>query len=187
MCKHGLSVGHKNIVFIGQDLAFGKDGASHAKGHTIAQPDENLYITAYGGEGEVRTTYVWTLFKNQFENDIEQSKLENITSYNCTEGGARIEGTIERPFLEVMRELCVDKKEKKLPHISKNSEKTTNNDMLKAYKVIQEKIKMQGQSHAATLRLPGKSATCKSSPTPPKAVSSGLLLAKNKCETDFFE
>ena len=42
-----------------------------------------------------------------------------------------------------MRELCVDKKEKKLPHIPKNSEKTTNNDMLKAYKVIQEKIKMQ--------------------------------------------
>jgi len=36
-----------------------------------------------------------------------------------------------------------DKKEKKLPHIPKNSEKTTNNDMLKAYKVIQEKIKMQ--------------------------------------------
>lgn len=136
-------LGHKNIVFIGQDLAFGKDGASHAKGHTIAQPDENLYITAYGGEGEVRTTYVWTLFKNQFENDIEQSKLENITSYNCTEGGARIEGTIERPFLEVMKELCVDKKEKKLPNIPKNSEKTTNNDMLKAYKVIQEKIKMQ--------------------------------------------
>ena len=41
--------------------------------------------------------------------------------------------------------------------------------------------------HAATLRLPGKSAPCKSSPTPPKAVSSGLLLDKNKCETDFFE
>ena len=40
--------------------------------------------------------------------------------------------------------------------------------------------------HAATLRLPGKAATCKSSPTPPEAVSSGLLLAKNKCETDFF-
>ena len=39
--------------------------------------------------------------------------------------------------------------------------------------------------HAATLRLQGKSAPCKSSPTPPKAVSSGLLLAKNKCETDF--
>lgn len=91
-------LGHKNIIFIGQDLAFGKDGASHAKGHTIAQPDENLYTIAYGGEGEVRTTYVWMLFKNQFENDIEQAKLEDIKSYNCTEGGARINGAIEKPF-----------------------------------------------------------------------------------------
>ena len=79
----------------------------------------------------------------------------------------------------------------------------------KGKRQAQEKIKMQGQSHAATLRLqgksavsgddfnhdwhaatlrlPGKSAPCKSSPTPPKAVSSGLLLDKNKCETDFFE
>jgi hypothetical protein len=46
--------------------------------------------------------------------------------------------------------------------------------------------KFNNDWHAATLRLPGKSATCKSSPTPPKAVSSGLLLDKNKCETDFF-
>ena len=73
-------LGHKNIVFIGQDLAFGKDGASHAKGHTIAQPDENLYITAYGGEGEVRTTYVWTLFKNQFEKFIKPNEQIVILS-----------------------------------------------------------------------------------------------------------
>ena len=39
--------------------------------------------------------------------------------------------------------------------------------------------------HAANLRLQGKPTTCKSSPTPPKAVSSGVLLAKNKRETDF--
>jgi len=41
--------------------------------------------------------------------------------------------------------------------------------------------------HAATLRLQGKSAPASRCPPPPKAVSSGLLLAKNKCETDFFE
>jgi len=139
------TLGHKNIVFIGQDLAFGKDGASHAKGHNFPQPDENLYITAYGGEGEVRTTYVWTLFKNQFENDIEQAKLENITSYNCTEGGARINGTIEKPFLEVMNDLCADKKIKSLPNIRKDDIKTTNKNLLKAYEIIQEKIKIQTQ------------------------------------------
>lgn len=139
-------LGHKNIVFIGQDLAFGKDGASHAKGHTIAQPDENLYTTAYGGEGEVRTTYVWTLFKNQFENDIEHAKLEDVTSYNCTEGGARINGAIERPFLEVMNKLCANKKIKKLPNIKKDSDKVANKNLLKAYEVIQNKIRVQTQA-----------------------------------------
>ncbi|UEB50191.1 motility associated factor glycosyltransferase family protein [Campylobacter curvus] len=137
------ALGHKNIVFIGQDLAFGKDGASHAKGHTIMQPDENLYTTAYGGEGEVRTTYVWTIFKNQFENDIEEAKREDITSYNCTEGGARINGAIERPFLEVMNELCKDKVAKRLPNIPKTSDKQSSKDMLKAYKTIQDKISVQ--------------------------------------------
>ena len=138
-------LGHKNIVFIGQDLAFGKDGASHAKGHAFAQADENIFVKAYGGEGEVKTTYVWTLFKNQFENDIAQSSLENIKSYNCTEGGARIEGTIERPFLEVMHELCKGKEIKKLPNIKKDSETTVNKNLLKAYKVILAKIKAQSE------------------------------------------
>ena len=139
-------LGHKNIVFIGQDLAFGKDGASHAKGHTIAQPDENLYTIAYGGEGEVRTTYVWMLFKNQFENDIEQAKLEDIKSYNCTEGGARINGATEKPFLEVMNELCNGKKVKNLPNIKKDSDKVANKNLIKAYEVIQEKIRVQTQA-----------------------------------------
>ena len=138
-------LGHKNIVFIGQDLAFGKDGASHAKGHAFAQADENLYVKAYGGEGEVRTTYVWTLFKNQFENDIAQSSLDNVISYNCTEGGARIEGTIERPFLDVMKELCKGKKAKTLPDIRKDSETTINKNLLKAYEVIKTKVKIQSQ------------------------------------------
>ena len=139
-------LGHKNIIFIGQDLAFGKDGASHAKGHTIAQPDENLYTIAYGGEGEVRTTYVWMLFKNQFENDIEQAKLEDIKSYNCTEGGARINGATEKPFLEVMNELCKGKKVKNLPNIKKDSDKVANKNLIKAYEVIQEKIRVQTQA-----------------------------------------
>jgi len=55
----------------------------------------------------------------EFENDIEQAKLEDIKSYNCTEGGARINGAIEKPFLEVINELCKGKKVKNLPNIKK--------------------------------------------------------------------
>ncbi|WP_169783777.1 motility associated factor glycosyltransferase family protein [Campylobacter curvus] len=135
-------LGHKNIVLIGQDLAFAPDGKSHATGHAFAQADEYLYVPAYGGKGEVRTTYIWDKFKNQFEADISQSALEDVKTYNCTEGGARIEGSIERPFLETMNELCKDKKLKKLPNINKVKEKRVNKNMLKAYNFLVKQVQM---------------------------------------------
>ena len=136
-------LGHKNIVLIGQDLAFAPDGKSHATGHAFAQADEYLYTIAYGGEGEVRTTYVWDKFKNQFESDIEHANKKDIITYNCTEGGARILGSIEKPFLETMQELCKDKKTKSLPNIEKNDQKISNKDLMVAYKYIVKKIGMQ--------------------------------------------
>ena len=136
-------LGHKNIVLIGQDLAFAPDGKSHATGHAFAQADEYLYTVAYGGEGEVRTTYVWDKFKNQFESDIEHSSKKDVITYNCTEGGARILGCIEKPFLETMQELCKDKKTKSLPNIEKNDKKISNKDLMVAYKYIVKKIGMQ--------------------------------------------
>ncbi|MFC2587018.1 MAG: 6-hydroxymethylpterin diphosphokinase MptE-like protein [Campylobacter sp.] len=140
------ALGHKNIVLIGQDLAFGKDGRSHAKGHAVPQPSENLYTLAYGGEGQARTTYVWLAFKNQFENDIEEAKKENLTTFNCTEGGARINGAIERPFLDVMKELCAGKEPKNLPHIPKDSDTRANKNLLKAYNSVQTKIKVEQET-----------------------------------------
>ena len=137
------ALGHKNIVLIGQDLAFAPDGKSHASGHAFAQSDEYLYVPAYGGKGEVRTTYVWKLFKNQYEKDIEQASLEDIKTYNCTEGGAKINGTIEEPFLETMQNLTKGKESKKLPNIPKNKEKATDKDLLKAYNFLIKKITIQ--------------------------------------------
>ncbi|CAD7288706.1 motility associated factor glycosyltransferase family protein [Campylobacter suis] len=136
---------HKNIVLIGQDLAYGKDGVSHAQGHRYYEEESeyDLYAPAYGGDGEVKTTFIWNLFKNQFEKDIEQSSKEDFVTYNCTEGGARINGAIERPFLEVMNELCKDKKVKKLPNVQKVSEQVANKNMLKLYKNINKKIAIQ--------------------------------------------
>lgn len=137
------ALGHKNIVLIGQDLAFAPDGKSHATGHAFAQQDEYLYETAYGGEGEVRTTYVWKLFKNQYEKDIEQAKQDDVITYNCTEGGARINGSIEKPFLETMQELASDKEPKNLPHIETVDKKRADKNLLKAYKFIEKKLKTQ--------------------------------------------
>ena len=140
------ALGHKNIVLIGQDLAFAPDGKSHATGHAFAQADEYLYVKAYGGEGEVRTTYIWDKFKNQYEKDIEQSSKEGYVTYNCTEGGARIEGSVEKPFLETMNELCKDKIPKKEPNVCKISEKQRSKDLLKAYTYIAKKVKTQKEA-----------------------------------------
>ncbi|EHQ5347257.1 flagellin modification protein PseD, partial [Campylobacter coli] len=98
---------HKNIVLIGQDLAYTKDGLSHTKDYSNLdkheghfQRDKNKYTTqAYGGNGKVESSFVWTLFRHNFEQDVANAKKNYyITTYNCTEGGARIEGTIEKPF-----------------------------------------------------------------------------------------
>ncbi|MGQ2614366.1 DUF115 domain-containing protein, partial [Campylobacter jejuni] len=61
---------------------------------------DKFSTTAYGGNGKVQSSEIWTLFRHNFEKDIVNIKMNyHITTYNCTEGGARIEGTIEKPFL----------------------------------------------------------------------------------------
>ena len=94
----------ENILFIGQDLAYAKDGSSHPKEHIHGSQGEEIrgekYTLAYGGEGQVRTQLTWNLFRQAFEREIFWAKEKlGITTYNCTEGGARIEGTVEKPFL----------------------------------------------------------------------------------------
>ncbi|EAL2386129.1 flagellin modification protein PseD, partial [Campylobacter jejuni] len=69
---------HKNIVLIGQDLAYAKDGLSHTKDYSNLdkheghfQRDKNKYTTqAYGDNGKVESSFVWTLFRHNFEQDV---------------------------------------------------------------------------------------------------------------------
>ncbi|EDF9108827.1 DUF115 domain-containing protein [Campylobacter jejuni] len=100
----------ENIIFIGQDLAYSEDGSSHPKEHIHGNQGEEIrgesYTLAYGGKGKVRTQLTWNLFRQAFEKDIFWTKEKlHINTYNCTEGGARIEGTIEKPFLWVCENL----------------------------------------------------------------------------------
>ncbi|EKJ5773585.1 motility associated factor glycosyltransferase family protein [Campylobacter coli] len=98
---------HENIILIGQDLAYDDLGHSHPKDHIYGEQgdkfQDKLSVRAYGGKGFVKTQLSWQLFRQSFEKDIPlvKEKLQ-ITTYNCTEGGARIEGSIEKPF----KELC---------------------------------------------------------------------------------
>ncbi|MDD2265666.1 6-hydroxymethylpterin diphosphokinase MptE-like protein [Sulfuricurvum sp.] len=100
---------HQNILLIGQDLAYADDGRSHSKGHIFSENEvqhrqNDLIVTRYGGEGFIKTTIIWDMFRNFFEKDIEATSNEGISTYNCTEGGARIHGSIEKPFSDVLRD-----------------------------------------------------------------------------------
>ncbi|EDO6595918.1 motility associated factor glycosyltransferase family protein, partial [Campylobacter coli] len=111
---------HDNIIFIGQDLAYAEDGSSHPKEHIYGNQGEKVcgevYTTAYGGEGTVRTQLTWNLFRQAFERNIFFAKEKlNIETYNCTEGGARIEGTIEKPFSWVCENLLTQTLDKPFP------------------------------------------------------------------------
>jgi hypothetical protein len=92
----------KTCILIGQDLAYGKDGKSHASGHVFGEDDVKQseidgWTVAYGGEGKVKTTAVWNMFRGFFEKDIAEAKAR-METINATEGGARIFGAIELPF-----------------------------------------------------------------------------------------
>lgn len=104
----------KNIVFIGQDLSYGKNGNSHASDHVLGKDevknDKSIgSIEAYGGDGVVETTLVWKLFLNFFELDVAEANKAGVSrTINATEGGARIQGTEEISFQDVADTL-VDK------------------------------------------------------------------------------
>ncbi|MCF6172315.1 MAG: DUF115 domain-containing protein [Campylobacteraceae bacterium] len=110
-----LVMGYSKCLLIGHDLAYAKDGSSHAKGHVLGEKDvehkdTDIMLRAYGGNGEVKSTIVWQLFKNFFELVIHKSS-SHIPTYNCTEGGARIDGAIEATFEEMLKNIT-NKKEK---------------------------------------------------------------------------
>ncbi|EAI4310543.1 motility associated factor glycosyltransferase family protein [Campylobacter coli] len=141
---------YKNIILIGQDLAYAKDGQTHSQGFIHANLHNGDYerdldkfsTTAYGGNGKVQSSEIWTLFRHNFEKDIVNIKMNyHITAYNCTEGGARIEGTIEKPFLWACENLLdkdLNKPFEKLEPLSLNKQ---NEFLLKAYYKVYQSIK----------------------------------------------
>jgi hypothetical protein len=113
----GSSVAHMNyalaaimgasaIALIGQDLALGEDGRTHASGVFNAAWEASLKEDARktGGHmvpgalgGVVETTEVWLGFLRVLEQFIAGS---GIPAYDCTEGGALIAGTSVIPFAD---------------------------------------------------------------------------------------
>ncbi|AXL44048.1 motility accessory factor [Campylobacter jejuni] len=112
-----LALGFKNIIMIGQDLAFDEEGNSHSKGfvlgeridHTLNMP--TLKIPAYAGKGEVLTHTTWNDYRIKLEY-LFACNDQKAKFYNATEGGARINFTEELSFKECCEKLLTKEKPK---------------------------------------------------------------------------
>ncbi|EPS9402869.1 motility associated factor glycosyltransferase family protein [Campylobacter upsaliensis] len=139
---------HKNIILIGQDLAFAKDGTTHSKDYPRGLETAKREIgaimqtelKAYGGKGKVKSTKIWSIFKDFYEQLIYLSR-NSCKTYNATEGGARIEGAIEKPFKELCESLLTKDLKKPLPKPKALPRARQNELMLQSYKKLKSFIK----------------------------------------------
>ncbi|MGI7348765.1 6-hydroxymethylpterin diphosphokinase MptE-like protein [Campylobacter coli] len=112
-----LALGFKNIIMIGQDLAFDEEGNSHSKGFDFGEKfsgEENidkLKIPAYAGKGEVLTHITWNDYRIKLEY-LFACNDQKAKFYNATEGGARINFTEELSFKECCEKLLTKEKPK---------------------------------------------------------------------------
>ncbi|MBZ7933553.1 motility associated factor glycosyltransferase family protein [Campylobacter sp. RM10543] len=145
-----INLNFKNIILIGQDLAYAKDGSSHSKGFLYKdfheghhERDFDKYTAiAYGGEGIVQSSEVWTIFREIFENFIATNNQKKIKTYNATEGGARIEGAIEKSFKELCKTLLKKDLKKPFAKIPKLLKNQRDKLMLDAYKKIKKQMSL---------------------------------------------
>ncbi|WP_306008916.1 motility associated factor glycosyltransferase family protein, partial [Campylobacter jejuni] len=112
-----LALGFKNIIMIGQDLAFDKEGNSHSKGFSYGEQFSGektvptLKTQAYAGKGEVLTHVAWNDYRIKLEY-LFACNDQKAKFYNATEGGARINFTEELSFKECCEKLLTKEKPK---------------------------------------------------------------------------
>ncbi|ENT3007181.1 6-hydroxymethylpterin diphosphokinase MptE-like protein [Campylobacter jejuni] len=112
-----LALGFKNIIMIGQDLAFDEKGNSHSQGFSYGEQFSGektvptLKTQAYAGKGEVLTHITWNDYRIKLEY-LFACNEQKAKFYNATEGGARINFTEELSFKECCEKLLTKFKPK---------------------------------------------------------------------------
>ncbi|EKE4175387.1 motility associated factor glycosyltransferase family protein [Campylobacter jejuni] len=112
-----LALGFKNIIMIGQDLAFDEEGNSHSKGFSYGEQFSEetivptLQVPAYAGKGEVLTHIAWNDYRIKLEY-LFACNDQKAKFYNATEGGARINFTEELSFKECCEKFLIKEKPK---------------------------------------------------------------------------
>ncbi|ELU7375574.1 motility associated factor glycosyltransferase family protein [Campylobacter jejuni] len=112
-----LALGFKNIIMIGQDLAFDEKGNSHSQGFSYGEQFSGektvptLKTQAYAGKGEVLTHITWNDYRIKLEY-LFACNEQKAKFYNATEGGARINFTEELSFKECCEKFLTKEKPK---------------------------------------------------------------------------
>ncbi|EKZ7361143.1 motility associated factor glycosyltransferase family protein, partial [Campylobacter coli] len=132
-----LALGFKNIIMIGQDLAFDEEGNSHSKGFSYGEQFNGektvptLKAQAYAGKGEVLTHITWNDYRIKLEY-LFACNDQKAKFYNATEGGARINFTEELSFKECCEKLLT--KEKPQFELPKSLTKNRSDKLLVKFK-----------------------------------------------------
>lgn len=121
-------MGAQSITLVGQDLALGSDGHSHAEGTGEASGKENFFgdvlldpahrkelnsqnlelVEGYNG-GYVATRFHWLNYKLWYERRIKEYSSHGIRFINSTEGGVRIHGMEQLPLAAVIEQVFPEK------------------------------------------------------------------------------
>ncbi|EIL6757443.1 motility associated factor glycosyltransferase family protein [Campylobacter jejuni] len=132
-----LALGFKNIIMIGQDLAFDEKGNSHSQGFSYGEQFSGektvptLKTQAYAGKGEVLTHITWNDYRIKLEY-LFACNDQKAKFYNATEGGARINFTEELSFKECCEKLLT--KEKPQFELPKSLTKNRSDKLLVKFK-----------------------------------------------------
>ncbi|HEF3566730.1 TPA: motility associated factor glycosyltransferase family protein, partial [Campylobacter upsaliensis] len=140
----------QNIILIGQDLSYDESGFSHPKdyqhGQNYESESKKFSVLAYGGESFVETNLYWNMFKHSFEKDILEAKnLLNVRTFNATEGGVRIEETIEKSFRECCEELLKEELKRPFENLKSLSQVKQDELLLKCYAKIYQSLKLSDE------------------------------------------
>ncbi|MGE4496850.1 MAG: motility associated factor glycosyltransferase family protein [Deferribacterales bacterium] len=137
-------LGCNPIILIGQDLAFGEDDLTHAKGSTFGEKEEQYHtkrkiLTVEGNYvPEIKTTDVWEMFRKHYIKDVANFQGCVV---NATEGGAKIPGTQIMSLAEAVNKYIKDTPQENITDTIKHHLRYPNrNDMLEQYSKTLEKV-----------------------------------------------
>ncbi|MEA5038656.1 MAG: 6-hydroxymethylpterin diphosphokinase MptE-like protein [Clostridiaceae bacterium] len=115
-----IHLGADPIIFVGQDLSYSSDGATHSKDAVISQdvgkPERDFFhalptVMVEGNDGTMLpSNFLWAHFRTGIETIISNCPEHHF--YNATEGGAKIKGAGREKFSKLIEQYCTEP----LPH-----------------------------------------------------------------------